>query len=165
MPHIPKRHLDRRAFLKAGAATLALPLLDAMIPFGRAAAAVAATPRRMVILDRPLGTYAPYFFPEKAGIDYEAPRLLKILEPQRGQFTVFSGMSHLGYPNDHRTEFALLNGVHPDNIKRMDDMHLGITLDQFVAQHVGGQTRVPYLLLGNLGGRRSSRPHTIVVGD
>jgi hypothetical protein len=146
--HIPKRHLDRRTFLKAGAATLALPLLDAMSPFGRAAAAAAVTPRRMVILDRPLGTYAPYFFPEKAGLDYEAPRLLKILEPQRGKFTVFSGMSHLGYPNDHRTEFALLNGVHPDNIKRMDDMHLDITLDQLAAQHVGGQTRVPYLLLG-----------------
>ena len=67
MPHILKRHLDRRAFLKAGAATLALPLLDAMTPFGRAAAAATAPPRRMVILDRPLGTYAPYFFPKKPG--------------------------------------------------------------------------------------------------
>ena len=150
MTHIPTRRLDRRTFLKAGAATLALPLLDAMLPFGRraSAAVAAAIPRRIVILQRPLGTYAPYFFPETAGLGYEATRFLKVLEPQRGKFTVFSGMSHLGYPNDHRTEFALLTGVHPDSIKRMDDMHNSISLDQAAAQAVGGQTRVPCLLLG-----------------
>ncbi len=113
-----------------------------------AAAVAAATPRRMIILERPLGTYGPYFFPDTAALGYEATRLLKIIEPQRGKFTVFSGMSHLGYPTDHRTELALLTGVHPDSIKRMDDMHNTISLDQAAAQAVGGQTRVPYLLLG-----------------
>ena len=152
MPN-PAKRFSRRTFLKSGAVTIALPLLDSMLPmpFARAADAPkgkTGAPKRMIILMRPLGTYAPYFFPEKAGQGYEAPRLLKHLEAHRGKFTVFSGLSHLGYPNDHRTEFALLTGVHPDYIKRMDDMRATISLDQQVAEAVGRQTRVPYLLLG-----------------
>ena len=152
MPNARSLRLSRRTFLKSGAVTIALPLLDAMLPLARAAGESPqnknGAPKRLIILMRPLGTYAPYFFPEKAGLDYEAPRFLKHLEDHRGKFTVFSGMSHLGYPNDHRTEFAVLSGVHPDNIKRMDDMHNTITLDQQVVEVVGRQTRLPYLLLG-----------------
>ena len=138
--------LSRRHFLKAGAATLTLPFLDAMIP--RSRAAQAAMPKRLVILQRPLGTYAPYFFPEKTGPEHEATRFLKLIEAHRAKYTVFSGMSHLGYPNDHRTEFAVLTGVHADSIRRMDDMHNTVSLDQAVAEKVGRETRVPYLLLG-----------------
>jgi Protein of unknown function (DUF1552) len=148
------RHpLSRRTFLKAGAAALALPLLDAMSPRGLRAeeAARAAAPKRLVIIQRPLGTYAPYFFPEVAGPEYVAPRLLEQLAGHRQQFTVFSGMSHPGYPNNHGSEFGLLTGVHPDGFKHWDDIHNTISLDQAAAETVGQHTRVPYLLLGGMG--------------
>ncbi len=145
--------LSRRTLLKAGAVALGLPLLDAMSPVGLRAEEAARTnaPKRLVIMQRPLGTYAPFFFPDKAGPQYEAPRLLKLLDAHRRNFTVFSGISHPGYPNNHGSEFGLLTGVHPDGFKHWDDIHNTISLDQEVAEVVGKHTRVPYLLLGGMG--------------
>lgn len=143
--------LSRRTFLRAGAVSVSLPLLDAMLPVGigaeSKARAAALQPQRMVLIHRPLGTYHPYLFPEKAGPDYEATRYLKILEPHRGRFTVVSGMGHVGYPNSHHTESAIFTGVAPEGIKRSDDIHNSISLDQFVARRIGGETRVPHLVL------------------
>jgi hypothetical protein len=116
--------LARRTFLRAGAVSLSLPLLDAMLPAvvgaGSKALAHALQPQRLVLLHRPLGTYHPFLFPEKAGPDYEATRFLKLLEPHRGRFTVISGMGHVGYPNSHHTESAIFTGVAPEGIKRAD---------------------------------------------
>ncbi len=145
------RCLDRRTFLGAGGVSLALPLLDAMIPASLGAEskaqAKALQPQRMVLIHRPLGTFHPFLFPEKAGPDYEATRFLKLLEPHRGRFTVISGMGHVGYPNSHHTESAIFTGVAPEGIKRSDDIHNSISLDQFVARRIGAQTRVPHLVL------------------
>jgi len=143
--------LDRRTVLRAGAVSLGLPLLDAMIPFafGRQARqdAAALAPKRMVLIHRPLGTYHPHLVPTAAGPKYEATRFLKPMEPYRGQFTVFSGMGHPGYPNDHGTEPAIFTGVPDLNIR---DLHNTISLDQVAARAVGGATRVPYLLLNKV---------------
>ncbi|NQW48906.1 MAG: DUF1552 domain-containing protein, partial [Planctomycetes bacterium] len=107
--------LDRRTLLRAGAVSIALPFLDAMVPslYGRdaRAAAAASRPRRMVLIHRPLGTYHPHMVPEATGIKYESPRFLRSLEPLRGQFTVVSGMGHPGYPHSHNTEPAIFTGV------------------------------------------------------
>ena len=86
--------LDRRTFLRAGSVSLALPLLDAMLPaaFGAEskAQAKALQPQRMVLIHRPLGTYHPFLFPEKTGPDYEATRFLKLLRllPYRAYFAI-----------------------------------------------------------------------------
>ena len=148
---INSRCLNRRTFLRAGAVSVSLPLLDAMLPAGfgaeSKAKAAALQPQRMVLIHRPLGTYYPFLFPERAGPDYEATRYLKILEPHRGRFTVISGMGHVGYPNSHHTESAIFTGVSPAGIKRADDIHNSISLDQFVARRIGGETRVPHLVL------------------
>jgi len=158
--------MPRRLFLKAGAISIGLPLLDAMLPAGLIGQDAAAAPKRLVVLQRPLGTYAPHFFPERAGPAYEATRYLRLIDAHRGKFTVFSGMSHLGYPNDHRTEFALLSGVHPDMIRRMDDMRNTVTLDQEMAEAVGRQTRIPYLLLGPMhDGLSSNRRGVSLPGN
>lgn len=151
MSHVFRRRFARRTFLRAGAVSIGLPLLDAMLPVGRSADVAASSPRRLVILERPLGTYSSYLFPQAAGLNYEATRFLKPLEVHRGRFTVFSGMSHPGYPNTHSSEFGLLTGVHPDGIKHPDEVHNTISLDQAAAEHIGKFTRVPYLLLGDMG--------------
>ena len=118
-----------------------------MVPASAAEAKKAlAQPRRMVLVGRPLGMYAPFFFPEKTGKDYEPSRYLKILQAHREHFTVFSGMSHR-YAAGHFAEVGLLTGVHPDNI-RPSEIRNGISLDQEVAAHLGGQTRFASLVIG-----------------
>jgi hypothetical protein len=94
------------------AVLLALPSLESLgfRRFARAAAA-ASRPRRMVLIHRPLGTYHPHMVPTATGLKYETTRFLKTLEPFRGQFTVFSGMGHPGYPHSHNTEPAIFTGV------------------------------------------------------
>ena len=143
--------IHRRAVLRAGAVTLGLPLLDAMVPsvFGDESRAKAESlnPRRMVLIHRPLGTYHPHLVPASTGPKYQSTRFLKPLEPFRGQFTVFSGMGHPGYPNSHGTEPAIFTGV-PEFNER--DLHNSISLDQVAARSVGNATRFPSLLLNRV---------------
>ncbi len=141
--------LSRRHFLRAGAVTVSLPLLDAMLPRGLKgdSAAEAMTPQRMVLVHRPLGTYHPYLVPEQAGPDYVATRYLQAFEPHRKRITVFSGVGHRGYPNSHHTESAIFTGVGPEGVARADDIHNSVSLDQIVAEKIGHQTRVASLTL------------------
>jgi hypothetical protein len=145
--------LHRRTFLKAAGVCIGLPLLDAMLPIGLGAERTAAAlrPRRMLLISRPLGYHAPYFFPEKAGKDYELTRYLKPLAAARADLTVFSGMSHRGYPGGHHAEVALFTGVAPEGVRNMNDIRNTISLDQEVAERVGRETRFPYLSLGGGG--------------
>src|SRR5262245_41220701 len=142
---MPFQPLSRRTFLRASGIAIGLPLLDAMTPVARAAANDVA-PRRMVLVGRPLGMYAPNFFPEQAGREYEPSRYLKALVPHKHDFTVISGMSHR-YASGHFAEVGLFTGVHPDFI-RPSDIRNSISLDQEVAAHVGGETRFGVLNLG-----------------
>ncbi|HAC80204.1 MAG TPA: hypothetical protein DCG06_07910, partial [Deltaproteobacteria bacterium] len=119
---------------------MALPLLDAMSPVGlRAETKGPQPPKRMVLLHRGLGTYHPLLTPKNTGKDYVATRYLKPLERHRQNFTLFSGMSHLGYPNSHTTSAAIFTGVGPNGVKRGDDIHNTISLDQRVAAEIGGE--------------------------
>jgi hypothetical protein len=141
--------MNRRTFLRAAGVCIGLPLLDAMVPVGLGAErkTEALRPKRMLLISRPLGLYAPHFFPEKTGKDYEPTRYLKPLNDHRNDFTVFSGLSHVGYPGGHHTEVALLTGVGPEGV-RFGDIRNTISLDQEATTHLGGATRFPYLSLG-----------------
>lgn len=147
------RPLHRRTFLRASGVAIGLPLLDAMLPVGIGAEqkAAAMRPKRMLLISRPLGYHAPYFFPEKAGKDYEPTRYLKPLADHRDSFTVFSGMSHRGYPGGHHAEVAFFTGASPERVRDMNDIRNTISLDQEVAEKVGSETRFPYLSLGGGG--------------
>jgi hypothetical protein len=146
---VPRSPLNRRTFLRSAGVCIGLPLLDAMLPIGlgadRKAAALRA--KRMLLISRPLGLHAPHFFPEKPGKDYEPTQYLKPLQDHRRDFTVFSGLSHVGYPGGHHTEVALLTGVAPEGV-RFNDIRNTISLDQEVASRIGGETRFPCLVLG-----------------
>jgi hypothetical protein len=139
--------LNRRTFLRASGVAIGLPLLDAMLPTSaRAAQQATKSPKRMVLIGRPLGMYAPFFFPETTGPNYEPSRYLKLLEEHRRDFTVFSGMSH-HYASGHFAEVGLFTGVRTENI-RANDIRNSISLDQEVASRVGSQTRFASLILG-----------------
>jgi hypothetical protein len=149
---------SRRRFLQAGAATLSLPWLAAMKP--------EEPPRRLLLIGRVLGCNQEYFFPEKAGPDYDAPRYLKLLERHRGRFTVISGMSHVGYPNSHHTEAGLFTGVPAARIQRPEDIRNSISLDQVLAERAGPDVRHACLNLGgtNAGSLAYNRKGVPVPG-
>ncbi len=145
--------LNRRTFLRSAGVCIGLPLLDAMLPVGlgaeRKAAALRA--RRILLISRPLGYHAEFFFPKAPGKDYELTRYLKPLAPQRRDFTVFSGMSHRGYPSGHHAEVALLTGVAPEGVRDMNQIRNSISLDLEIAERLASPTRYPYLTLGGGG--------------
>ena len=138
-------NLHRRTFLRASGVAMALPLLDALSPKRARAAAAAGVPRRMVCINTPLGVHPPYFFPEKAGRDYELSPYLEVLKEFRDDFTVISGLSHpdVGPSHDSNQSF-LTSAPHPE---RRAGFKNSISLDQFAAEHIFGQTRFPTLPL------------------
>jgi Protein of unknown function (DUF1552) len=136
--------LCRRTFLRAAGVSLALPWLDALAPT-RAVAAEGKPPRRMVCICTPLGLHPPAFFPEKAGKDYQLSPYLEVLKDLRGDFTVLSGLSHPEVGPSHDSIFSFLTAApHPEQRAGFRNR---ISLDQFAADHIGGETRFPSLAL------------------
>jgi hypothetical protein len=144
MPSLP-----RRTFLRSAGVAIGLPLLDAMLPIGLGAErkAEALQPRRMLLINRPLGLHTPFLFPEQAGRDYEPTRYLKHLEAHRRDFTVFSGVSHHGYTG-HGSGAGLLTGVAAHHIRSTNEIRNTISIDQEAASRLGGETRYASLTLG-----------------
>ncbi|MEN9574829.1 MAG: hypothetical protein RL514_2684 [Verrucomicrobiota bacterium] len=136
--------------LRATGVAIGLPLLDAMLPLGLGAEAKAAklVPRRMVLISRPLGAHASFLFPEKAGLDYESTRYLKMLDDHRGRFTLFSGLSHPGHAH-HHSEPGLFTGVAGEFIRNPNDLRNTVSLDILAAEQVGRETRFPNIGIGD----------------
>src|SRR3979490_85698 len=90
---ITKKHMSRRTVLRGAGATLALPLLEAMVPAATALAQTAASPKpRFVGLFVCHGMAPGYWVPDKEGSDFEFKFCYKPLEPFREYVTQFSGL-------------------------------------------------------------------------
>src|SRR5262245_10395478 len=136
--------LSRRKFLRAAGVSLALPWLESLAPT-RALAAAPKQSRRMVCICTPLGLHPPFFFPQKAGQDYELTPYLEVLKDLRNDFTVASGLSHPDVGPSHDSMSSFLTGApHPE---RRAGFRNTISLDQFAAEHLRGQTRFASLPL------------------
>ena len=134
--------MPRRSFLRAAGVTLALPALDCMTPLY---AQAPAPPRRMLIIANNLGVLPKFFFPQTSGNDYEVSPTLAPLTEFRGDFTVFSGLSHPGVSGGHSADNCLLTaarGAFKSGFRN------SISLDQFAAEKLGQVTRFPTLNLG-----------------
>jgi len=146
--------LSRRHFLRGtGAAALGLPFLEAMAPaFSRAAAP--RSPRRFVAMCATLGFHGPHLFPEAPGEDYEPTPYLDKLKDHRGDFTLFSGLSHPEQQgnNGHASEMTWLTAARRPGLAGFRN---SISLDQAIAAAVGSETRYPFLALST-GGRSLS---------
>lgn len=140
--------LARRRFLQAAGVTLALPVLDSLLPQVRAREAV-SPPRRLVCICTPLGLHSPFFFPEQAGKNFSLTPYLEPLKELRDDFTVISGLSHPDVGSSHDSIFSFLTAApHPE---QRAGFRNSISLDQFAAEHIGGQTRFPSLSLSAEG--------------
>ncbi len=151
---LKNEHLQRRTFLRGLGGAIALPMLDAMMPAVGAAAAVTASPTRLVFTYMPIGTTMAQWLPKTTGRDYEMTRILKPLEPFRQDFSVLSGLDHANAealgdgPGDHaRAGACFLTGVHPRKTAG-SDIQVGTSVDQIAAQQIGSRTRLASLELG-----------------
>lgn len=145
--------LSRRTFLRGTGVSLALPFLDAM--WGRKALAATETvpPKRLVTICASLGIYGPDFFPAESGEAYTPTPYIKMIEAHRKDFTVFSNVCHPDQNgrDGHASEMTWLTGArHPG----LDGFRNTISLDQFIAEKIGFETRYPSLQL-NTGGNNS----------
>src|SRR4051794_10935661 len=96
MSNIQKQNwlLNRRHFLRGLGATVALPLLDCMVPLRASAAAVAAKPKRSVFIYIPNGVNVLTWQITNAGKDYVLSEPLQSLEKHRANITPISGLHH-----------------------------------------------------------------------
>lgn len=148
--------LSRRHFLRGtGAAVIGLPLLEAMSPTFASAAAAAAngthtSPKRFVAMCATLGFHTPFLFPEQPGRDYQSTPYLAPLMPHREHLTVFSGLSHPEQQgnNGHASELTWLTAAQRPGLAGFRNT---ISLDQLIAQHIGTETRYPFLALSTSG--------------
>lgn len=102
------------------------------------------TPRRLVCIETNMGILPQYFFPERAGRDFALTPYLEKLAAVRGQWTVFSGVSHPAVTGGHAAEKCFLTGTpHPER----GGFRNWISVDQFAAERIGNQTRYPSLVL------------------
>src|SRR5437667_5128265 len=100
---ISKKALQRRTFLRGVGVTLALPLLDAMVPAATALAATAAAPvRRLGFVFIPMGCDATRWTPPGADKLGDLSPILSPLAPMKDQISVLSNMEiRNAYPGTH----------------------------------------------------------------
>jgi hypothetical protein len=142
---ITKKHLSRRTVLRGVGATIALPLLDAMIPARTALAATAAAPvPRMGFIYFPHGAIMSKWTPATEGKLDDLPPLLAPLESFKSKLTIVSGLEnkHAVGPTHAITPGTWLSGVSP---RISHDPYGGVTADQIAAQHIGQDTPLPSL--------------------
>jgi len=140
---ITKKHLPRRTFLKSAAATVSLPLLEAMIPAGTALAQTAANVGpRMGFFYFPHGAVMDNWTPDTVGSEFELKSILQPLEQHKHQMTIVSNLENKrAYGPVHAiTPGTWLTGEAP---RISHEPFGGITIDQMAAQHIGQNTPLP----------------------
>ena len=141
-----KAPLSRRTFLRASGVSLALPLLESMMPL-RARAAT-APPKRMVFICTTLGLHPPALWPETSGANYESTEYLDLLQAHRKNFTLFSGLSHESQTGrqPHNCEMTWLTAAQGPGL---DGFRNSVSVDQYAAGKLGQITRFPSITLGS----------------
>ena len=153
---ISQKHLPRRTVLRGLGASLALPLLDGMVPAYAALRKTAANPvRRLGVCYVPNGMEMRAWTPAGDGRGFDFSQILRPLEAFRSQVNVLTGLADkVAVPRpgegigDHaRASATFLTGVH---VKKTEgaDIRAGISMDQIAAQQLGAETQLASLELG-----------------
>jgi hypothetical protein len=144
--------MPRRTFLRGLGAAVALPYLDAMTPT-LARASLIKPPVRMAFVYVPNGMDMRNWNMDYEGKLGELPQTLQPLVQHKDDITVLGNLTHntgralLDGAGDHgRCGGSYLTGVQVK--KSVTDIRASKSVDQYVADHVGGQTRFPSLEVG-----------------
>src|SRR5579885_3241437 len=148
---ISRKHLSRRMLLRGAGVALGVPLLDSMFPALTPAARAAAAPKapRFVGIFNAHGWAPEYWRIETEGPLGELPFVLKPLDTWRENITVISGLdatASMPPPGetggDHSRSAAVFSGMPPKKTVS-EDIYLGTTIDQMIAQKYGQDTPLP----------------------
>ena len=152
---VTKKAIARRTVLRGVGATLALPLLDGMVPALSALSKTAAKPmRRLGVVYVPNGVEEAQWRPVTEGAAFEFPPTLKPLEPFRDRVLAISGLENTAArpgPGEivgqhSRPAAAFLTGVHAKRTTGTA-LELGVSLDQLAAKTLGQDTQLASLEL------------------
>ncbi len=154
---ITKKHIPRRAVLKAAGVALGLPLLDAMIPAGTALAQTAAAPKLRtgffyiphgaIMGNTSHGPAMDRWTPSGSGADFKLSPILSALEPHKKYISSFGNLENAATAGSVHafTPATWLSATRPDTGAAR--AHMSITLDQVIAKVIGQETRLPSLEL------------------
>jgi hypothetical protein len=144
--------IPRRTFLRGVGASLAVPMLDAMVP---AFAAGPARPTRLAIYATPNGIMMDQWTPKTGGAGFELTPILEPLAAHRKRMMVISGLAQneaRKFPGEGGGEHpractVFLTGVHP-KMTSGADLRAGTSFDQIAARELGKQTQLASLEIG-----------------
>jgi hypothetical protein len=164
MSYLTKKHISRRTVLRGMGVTVALPLLEAMVPARSAFAKAVGSKTRFVAIEMVHGAAGSTGFglkknlwsPAGAGRDFDlSPTSLSPLEPFRDHLTIVSNTDvknaeaytapEIG--GDHfRSSAVFLTQSHPKQTQG-SDVEVGTSLDQFYASICRQETPIPSMQL------------------
>jgi hypothetical protein len=148
---IAKKAISRRTILRGMGATIALPLLDSMVPALSALAKTAAKPvQRFGVVYVPNGMIMPSYLPRVEGAAFELTPTLSPLAHLREHVLVLSGLDCVPTPGRSGGAHAkattrFLTNVSPPTSETWLDA--GISMDQILANETGKQTQLASLEL------------------
>ena len=151
---ISKRHLPRRTVLRGLGATVALPLLDGMVPALTAIGRTAAAPvRRFGVFYVPNGMSMPYWFPKTEGPLDELPPTLQSLNEFRDRVLLCGGLDDeaanlVKGGGDHARSAGTFLTCVPFKITSGADVHAAVSMDQIAARELSKETQIASLELG-----------------
>jgi len=148
---ISKMALPRRAFLRGLGVTVALPLLDAMVPAMSAMASTAAAPvRRLGFVYIPMGMNPAPWIPAAEGRITELSPSLASLTPYLDHLSVLTNLElrNANTTGNHASSNCAFLSCAKAKRTESTDYQLGITVDQIAARQLGSDTAIPSLELG-----------------
>ena len=142
---LTKKALSRRTMLRGIGATLALPLLDAMVPALTPTVRTAGAPtRRFGAIFVPMGERPSHWNPPTSGIGFEFSPILKPIESFRDSVTVVTNADRPPAGTHAVSSGTWLTGSAPKRTEA-EDFLAGTSLDQIIAGKIGGDTVFPSL--------------------
>ena len=153
---ITKKALSRRTVLRGIGATVALPLLDGMVPALSAQRRTVANPvNRLSVVYVPNGMAMDYWLPKGEGTAFELSPVLQSVAAFRDRMIVLSGLNQVqanplpgeGVGDHARAGAVFLTGVHPKKTAG-SDIRAAVSMDQMAAQELSKQTQLASLEVG-----------------
>ena len=141
------RSLPRRTVLRGLGVTMALPLLEAMIPAtGRSARAASRAAHRFLAFYVPNGMAMEYWTPKGEGRTFELSPILEPMSPFRDQMLVLSGINASWNYIHAGASGSFLTGTTRGGRNEVEIL-ADVSMDQLLAKHSAADTQVASLEL------------------
>ena len=151
---IRKLHMPRRTVLRGLGATLALPLLDSMVPALTALSRTAAAPiRRLGVFYVPNGMSMPYWSPPQVGPLTELPPTLRSLAGLEERVLMCGALDDeaanlVTGGGDHARSAGTFLTCVPFKLTTGADVYASVSMDQIAARELAKETQLASIELG-----------------